>query len=179
METLARFTTPMPEETAPYYRSYIDELGPVDDILETLARQVDESAEFIESIGEERALTRYAEGKWSIKEIVGHVIDAERVFVYRALRFARGDRTPLPGFEEDDYVAATNFDAVALDELVAHMMAVRHGSLLFFETLTPEEIARTGTASGAPFSVRAIPFILAGHEKHHMRMIRERYLKSP
>lgn len=166
---------PRVEEVAPHYRNYV-ELAPEGDVLAGLERGLGETRALLARFGEARGGHRYAPGKWSVKEIVGHVIDAERVFAYRALRMARGDQTPLPGFEQDDFVAAAHSDRRTLDDLVAELEHLRAANLRFFRSLEPADWERTGTASDAPFVVCAFPWILAGHEAHHRRVLVERYL---
>ena len=168
-------SAPEPTEYQPYYARYIS-LVPAADLAETLDAQLAESLPILGAIGEQKSLHRYAQGKWSIKEVLGHVIDAERIFTYRALRFARNDQTPLPGIEQDPYVAAANFDARRWDDLVAEFEHVRRSSILFFRGLTPEEMVRSGTASQNAITVRALGYIVAGHELHHMAILRDRYL---
>lgn len=166
---------PAPDECAPYYRLYVDQV-PEADVIAILNDQIAARAHILAHLSDEKARFRYAPNKWSIKEIIGHLADAERIFAYRALRIARADTTPLPGFEQDDYIAAANFDRRALPELLAELDTVRHASLSLFRSMTDEELMRQGTASDKPFVVRAIPFIIAGHEIHHTRVLRERYL---
>lgn len=172
MATIAR---PAPTEYAPYYGTYIGEV-PDGDVLDLLARQLDETAALLAVISPARWTHRYAPGKWSVAEVVGHVIDVERVFGYRALRFARGDATPLPGFEQDDWVPLSGYDRRPLPDVAAELRAVRLATLAMFRGLEDEAIDRRGTASGVEFTVRAIPWILAGHEGHHVAVLRERYL---
>lgn len=174
MSHLAR---PERSEYAEYYGRYIDRV-PDGPILDTLARQLEESLRLLAGVSEDRALFRYAPGKWSVKEVVGHVIDMERVFTCRALHFARGERQHLPGVEQDDYVAAARFDARPLPELVTEFETLRRSNLAFFAGLDERACMRRGTASGCEFTVRAFPWILAGHERHHMSILRERYLTS-
>ena len=119
---------------------------------------------------------RYAEGKWTIKDIILHLIDAERIFAYRALRIARNDKTALPGFEENDYVVAANANNRGYESLLAEYETVRNVSISLFETFTSEELLRLGTASNNSVSVRAIGYIMLGHELHHKNVILERYL---
>jgi hypothetical protein len=119
---------------------------------------------------------RYAEGKWSIREVVGHVIDAERVFGYRALCIARGETASLPSFDENEYVANASFDHCTLEELLEEFVQVREGHLAFFRHLSKEAWTRSGVANASPVSVRALAFILAGHPRHHLAVLRERYL---
>lgn len=168
---------PDSREYAPYYARYVD-LVPDGDVLDILERQLDEILELLSGITPERAGYRYAVGKWSIKEVIGHVMDVERVFVYRALRFARNDTTPLPGFEQDDYVAVGNYDLRPLADIGGEYRTVRAASIAFFQSLDPETAMRRGVASGVEFSVRTIPYILAGHERHHLNILRERYLEE-
>lgn len=167
---------PKSSEYLPYYGKYVS-LVPGDHLTEALAKQLDQTLATLRSISEEKSLHRYESGKWSIKEVVGHIIDSERIFTYRALRFARNDQTPLPGFEQDPYIAAANFDAHRWEDLIAEFDHVRRSTVLFFDGLTPEESTRSGTASGGAVTVRALGYIVAGHELHHMRIVRERYLK--
>ena len=166
---------PSSGEYAPYYEKYVS-LVPVGDVVETLERQVAETLALLRELTEEQGASRYAPGKWSVKEVIGHLIDAERVFAYRALRFARGDRTPLPGFEQDDYVTAGNFDARPLADLADEFEHVRRSTVALLRPLGEVEWGRSGTASDKEVSVRAIAYIIAGHELHHMRILRERYL---
>ena len=154
---------PAPGEYAPIFGRYVERV-PEGDVLETLRRQVGETAALLEGLSEHEAGFRYAEGKWSIKQVVGHVADTERIMVYRALCFARGERVALPGFEEDDYVRNAKFDTRPLADLVAELRAVLAGTIPFFAGLDAEEAARAGTANNRPYSVRALAYIVAGHE---------------
>lgn len=166
---------PQPGDHDPYYDRYVS-LVPEGDVLALLRDQLEETRSLLVGLTDEQAAHRYAPGKWSVKEVAGHVTDTERVFAYRALRAARGDATPLPGFEQDDFVAHGGFDGRSLGSLFEELAAVRSASLALFQSFDAEALARRGTASGAGFAVRAIPFILAGHERHHLRILRERYL---
>ena len=130
------------------------------------------------SIPESQAGFRYAADKWSIKELVGHLIDTERIFSYRALRFARNDKTPLPGYEQDDYIRHASFDDCSLSELAAELESVRQSTLFLFKHLDEEAWMRRGVASESEVSVRALAYIIAGHELHHRRVLRDRYLQS-
>lgn len=165
---------PAAEEFAPFYAGYVAE-APEGDILATLERQGRETAALLRGVDEARALTRYAPGKWSIKEVIGHLADAERIFAYRALRIGRADQTPLASFEEDAYVAAAGFDARPLAELVAELEAVRAATVALFRGFDAAAWERRGTASGKTISVRALAWIVAGHERHHVRVLGERY----
>lgn len=166
---------PTPVEYPPFYARYIDPL-PDAPILDLLGAQVPETEALLESIGEMGALYRYAQGKWSVKEVVGHVVDVERIFCMRALRFARGDATPLPGFEQNAYVAAADFDRQPLSALVEALRVTRQAALCFFRNLSDEALMRRGTAAGGEFCVRAIAWIIAGHQAHHVHVLEERYL---
>lgn len=166
---------PRPEEIGAWYHGYL-ELAPADDVLAGLERGLEETRALLSSFGEARGTQRYAPGKWSVKEVVGHIIDAERVFAYRALRIARGDATPIEGFEQDDYVAASGADGRKLADLVDELAHLRAANLIFFRSLTPAAWERRGTASNNPFVACAFPYLLAGHEAHHRRVLAERYL---
>jgi DinB family protein len=171
-------TIPRPDasEYAPHYETYVSKV-PNGNLLEILEDQRRETQGLLAEIPEGRAIYRYAPGKWSIKEVVGHVTDAERVFSYRALRFARADETPLPGFDEKAYAPAGRFDARALLDLAVELDAVRRATIALFTGLEPAALARRGTANAKEISVRALAYIIAGHERHHLEVLRERYLK--
>lgn len=166
---------PTKGEYRDYYDSYISKV-PDGDILDILAGNGEETSRFFKTITEEQAALRYAPGKWSIREVLGHVTDIERVFQYRALIFARGDRTPQASIEQDDLVAGGNFDDRSLKDIVDEFQVVRLAGLALFRSFDGEIWMRRGTASGFDFTVRAIPYILAGHEIHHVSVIKERYL---
>ena len=168
-------TQPDANEYAPYYGKYIS-LVPAGDVVATLSRQLDETLSLLRGLSEEQADSRYAPGKWSIKEVVGHVLDAERIFGHRAFRFARNDQQPLPGFEQDGYVLAANFSHRRLNELAAEFEHLRRANLYLLGSLDEEAWLRRGVASDNEVSVRALAYIMAGHEAHHMRIVRERYL---
>jgi hypothetical protein len=167
-------TRPAEGEYNPYYGRYISQV-PGDDALDALDAQIGETLALLAPLDEARALHRYAPGKWSVKETIGHVADAERVFAYRALRFARADATPLPGFDENVYVPAGRFDARPIDALRDELARVRAATLALFRSFDPAALARRGEASGNPVSVRALAWIIAGHERHHAALLRERY----
>ena len=165
---------PEPDEYAPYFGRYIAEAGETDP-LTTMRGQLETTAAAFAAVGEARAGYRYAPEKWSIRQILGHLADSERIFSYRALRMARADTTPLPGFDENDFVAAAEFDSRPLASLLEEWRAVRRATLTLFENLSEEATLRRGTASGGPMSVRALAWIIAGHERHHLAVLRERY----
>jgi DinB superfamily len=166
-------TPPEPAEYQSYYGRYIS-LVPGPDLVQTLDLQIAHTLPVLRAITEEKSLYRYAPGKWSIKEVLGHLIDAERIFTYRALRFARKDPTPLPGFDQDPYVEAAHFDSRAWNDLVAEFEHVRRSTILFFRALTPDDLLRSGTASGNAVTVRALGYITAGHELHQIAILRDR-----
>lgn len=168
---------PTADEYSPYYGGYVS-LVPEGDILYTLERRRDALLELLRGIPETKASSRYAPGKWSVKEVVGHVIDTERIFAYRALRFARGDRTPLPGFEQEGYVSNASFDTRTLSDLADEFDLVRRANLHLFRNLDAEAWSRSGEASGARVTVRALAYIIAGHELHHTNILATRYLSA-
>jgi hypothetical protein len=165
---------PAADEYANFYAGYIAALPP-GDVLEILESQKDQLRQLPAAVGPDRETFRYGPGKWSVREVAGHLLDAERVFSYRALRFSRGDETPLPGFDESFYVAHARFDTRPLPSLIEELILLRSANVLFFRELTPEELARFGVANTHPVSVRALAFILAGHMEHHFKGLRERY----
>ncbi|MBA4155468.1 DinB family protein [Flavobacterium sp.] len=163
-------------EYATFYKPYIEALGEVV-LMNELEQSLSFFINFLKTIPIEKQEFRYAEGKWTIKDIVQHLIDAERIFVYRALRIARKDKTPLPGFEENEYVETAFANNRAMNDLMDEFTTVRKATISLFKTFTEEQLLRMGTASEKPVSVRAIGFITLGHQKHHEKIIKERYLK--
>jgi len=145
-------------------------------LLDGLKEGLPQLLNFIRNVPAEKLEYRYAEGKWTIKDIVLHMIDTERIFAYRALRISRGDKTPLPGFEENDYVPFAFANSRTLESLLAEYENARKATISFFESLNEEQLLFMGTASNTPISVRAIGFIITGHQNHHLRVISERYL---
>ena len=168
---------PQPGEYNAYYEKYIS-LVPEGDIVETLRTQIGETRAMLATIPEERGGFRYAQGKWSIKEMLGHMIDTERIFAYRALRIARGDTTPLAGFEQDYYVRTAGSEAFSLSSFIEEFAAVRYATVLLFEHMAPEACTRQGTASNSPVTVRALAWMIAGHELHHRALLKTRYLEA-
>ena len=165
-------TRPESTEYAPYFERYIS-LVPAGDLLATLA--VQPVAELIEGLSEERADFRYADGKWSVKEVLGHIIDTERIMAYRALRVGRNDATGLPGFEQDPYVEFGGFGARTLEDLVGEFRVVRAATLCLLRGMPAEAWARAGRADGKAVTARALAWLIAGHELYHARIYRERY----
>jgi hypothetical protein len=170
-------TRPSAEEFAPYYATYIGKV-PDGDITAVLESQIAECRALLDGLDDTLALYRYAPGKWTVKQVVGHITDSERVFSYRALRMARADRTPLPGFDENDFVANARFNERALGDLLDEFEAVRRASLFLFRSLSEEEAARRGVANGVDTSVRALIYITAGHSAHHFGILRAKYLAA-
>jgi len=166
---------PDSSEYAAYYARYVQIVGD-GDVRMTLQSQVEETLATLRALTPEQTFKRYAGGKWSIREVVGHIIDAERIFAYRALRFARNDRTPLHGFEQDGYIAPGRFDERPWEDLLEELEVVRRGVLLLLGGFDEAAWLRRGVASGAEITVRALAYVIAGHELHHMKIVRERYL---
>lgn len=164
---------PAPDEYAPYYAGYVAAV-PDGDLLALLAAEETMSA--LSGLSDDRARHRYEAGKWSVKEVVGHVADTERVMAYRALRIGRGDQTPLPGFDQDAFVRGLVWDEIPLPALLDDLHLVRMATLSLLAGFPDDVLGRRGTASGAAVSVRGLCFIIAGHERHHLRILRERYL---
>jgi DinB superfamily len=165
---------PGPGEHHAYYSQYIEDV-PDGDVLQTLADQATAVARCFRRFGEHGALHRYAPGKWSVKEVLGHLNDTERLFVYRALAFARNDTSELPGMDENGWVAGAGFDRIPLSGLLDEFAAIRRATVLLFRGLSPEALVRRGVANGHPVSVRAVPWIIAGHVAHHLSVVEERY----
>ncbi|MDQ4123842.1 MAG: DinB family protein [Acidobacteriota bacterium] len=168
---------PSENEYARYYDGYVS-LVPEGDILTILDEQLNETLSLIRSIPEPAGSFRYAPDKWSIKELIGHIIDTERVFAYRALCIARGDQRPLLGFDEKEYMLYAPFEHCSLEDLSAEFEAVRKSTLFLFKQLDQNAWHRIGTASENKVTVRALAYIIAGHERHHCNILRDRYLQS-
>ncbi|MCB1036626.1 MAG: DinB family protein [Acidobacteria bacterium] len=169
---------PAADEYAPFYETDVGKV-PEGDLLETLRRQSSETLDLLAGLDEEAALHRYEPGKWSVKEVVGHMIDTERIFSYRALSFARKDPNPLPGMDQEPWAAAAGFDRRTLDSLLSEWRHLREANVLLFASFDDETLSRRGTASGWEVTVRALLYIVAGHELHHRRILEERYLLPP
>ncbi len=168
---------PETSEYLPYYGKYVS-LVPEGDILTVLGEQMEDTAGLLSTIPESRANFRYAPDKWSIKDLVGHMIDTERIFAYRALRFARNDKTPLPGYEQDDYVSNASFESCTLAGLASELRSVRQSTLFLFKHLDENAWMRRGLANDSETSVRALAHIIAGHELHHREILSSRYLSA-
>ncbi len=166
---------PNPGDYASYYESYI-KLIEGDDILKILNDQSKKTQDILNSFSEHRGNYRYSDGKWTVKEVVGHLLDTERVFAYRALCIARGEKKTLPGFDQDDYVSEGNFNRRELFDLNYEFRLLRESNLLLFRSFTTEMLKLKGFANESSVTVLAILFIIAGHEKHHMNVLREKYM---
>ena len=173
--TIWRATRPGSDEFAGFYAGYVSRV-PEGDIVVSMAAQIPLTTRFLRSVPESAGDHRYAPGKWSIREVIGHMSDAERVFAYRALRFSRDDRTPLPGFDENHFVENAPFGKRSLDDLVSELEHLRHSTVHMFASMDEEAISRRGIANGLEISVRALAFIVLGHELHHLEILRNRYL---
>ena len=167
---------PQPNECAEYYNGYIRE-APEGDIIEILKRQLEETKNLLATVSEKQADYRYAPGKWSIKEVLAHLLDAERVFGFRAFWFARNNSSSLPSMEQDDFIKFGKFDRRSLKDLLAEFEFVRQSHIILFRSCDEEVLNRRGVASGCEFTVRTFPFIIAGHERHHLEVLREKYLQ--
>jgi hypothetical protein len=170
----SRIPRPAPSEHVPAYAEYVASVRG-DDAWPALASQLDDVERALGTLPEERALHRYAPGKWSVKQVVGHVADNERVYAYRALCFARGDPSPLPNFDENVCAENGGFDARPLRSILEELRTVRAATLSLYGGIDGEALARVGIARGNPVSVRALAWIAVGHVNHHLRVLRERY----
>lgn len=169
---------PEATEYPEYFGRYITQV-PQGKIMTTLEQGLDATLALLDGLSPAQADFRYAPGKWSLKEVLGHVVDTERILAYRALRFARNDKTPLPSFEQDDYMPYASFAARELSDLTREFGHVRQATLDLFRHLDAEAWERRGTASGGEFTVRAMAYIIAGHEIHHRTILKTRYLGMP
>jgi uncharacterized damage-inducible protein DinB len=166
---------PQRDEYGEFYNGYVRRVPEGSDIMVVLSGQPDELAQLLHGVSDEGANVRPAPGEWSIKEVMGHVCDVERVFSYRALRIGRGDTAALPGFEQDDYVRATDFNRRTLADLIEEFRLQRRANVICFRAFTEEESLRRGTASNTPLSARAGLYIMAGHVMHHIESLRTDY----
>jgi len=173
----AAVTRPQSDEYAPYYETYVS-LIPGDDIVGVLEAQRVQMAQLLTARSEREGNFRYAPDKWSVKEVIGHICDAERIFAYRLLRIARGDQTPLTSFEQNDYIVPGAFNERTLGDMAAEFAAVRAATMALVESLTAEAWVRRGTASEKTVSARALAYIIAGHELHHRKILDEKYFPA-
>lgn len=163
-------------EYAPYFLTYISQVSDEYTLIEELEISVHRLIKFVQNIPMDKFDYRYAEGKWTIKDILQHIIDTERIFAYRALRIARNDKTEMPGFDENEYAIEANGSSRSIQSLLTELAVVRQGTLSLFKSLSNQEFVRIGTASNNPVSVRALGFMVIGHQNHHQRIFEERYL---
>jgi hypothetical protein len=175
---MSELTRPAPDEFAPYFGRYID-LVPDGDIVETLTHQLGETLALLQEVTPDLERYRYAPGKWSIREVVGHLIDVERVFAFRAIAIARTDGVDLPSMEQDEWASRSNAGSRPLDDLAQEWAAVRRSGLHMFDTLPEGAATRRGKGGGNPFSVRSLAWITAGHELWHRERLTRDYLSGP
>jgi uncharacterized damage-inducible protein DinB len=169
---------PSPDECAPYAPMYVD-LVPADgSILQHLSDNFKTVQQLVATLSEAQLLYRYAPGKWTIKEVLVHIVDDERIYTYRAMCFARGEQTPLPGFEQEDYAANSGANERSIESIMEEYEAVRRSTIALFNSFTDEQLGRWGTANGYKCTVRGLLYHLAGHELHHLRIIKEKYLSG-
>lgn len=174
-QDLQSIPRPGADEFAPYYGTYVDKVVEDGPILEILAGLGHELRTTMAGIDDERGGYRYAEDKWSIKEVLGHLIDAERIFSCRALCFARGEKQPLPGMDQDEFVLGGEFDERPITSLLDEHRTVRESTIALFGGLSGDQLRRRGVASGCEFTCRSVAYIIAGHERHHLGVLRQRY----
>jgi hypothetical protein len=168
---------PQPDEYASFFEKYVS-LIQSDDIVGTLDAQRVQMVQLLGARSEREGNFRYAPGKWTVKEVIGHISDAERIFSYRALRIARGDQTPLSGFEQDDYIVTGGFSDRTMADISAEFLAVRMATLTLVQSFTEEAWGRRGTANNDSVTVRAMAYVIAGHEMHHRRILDDRYFPA-
>jgi hypothetical protein len=171
-----KFTVPTPEEYALFYADYIQRASQRDDIQAALSNQIEEILNTLDPLTDAQALFKPGPEEWSIKEVIGHLNDVERVFSYRLLRISRNDATALPGFEQNDFVRAAGFDHYPLNDLVSEFEFLRRANTLAIRHLRDESLGCRGTASGVTVSARALIYMIVGHVDHHMASLREKYL---
>jgi uncharacterized damage-inducible protein DinB len=169
---------PQPNEYGPLPANYIRLIGDDEDILTALEQQRDITHNLFHPLTEEQAAYRYAEGKWTLKEVLGHMIDTERVFAFRAFCFSREPQN-LPGFDQDIYMQYSTYDTRSVQDIADEFKTLRNANLYFFRSINAEQEVRTGTASGYEISVRAMVYATAGHERHHLNVLKERYNLAP
>ncbi len=168
---------PVETEYASYFEDYVSQVNETD-VMTVLRSEIDDLDVLLNRVPADRETYAYADGKWTIREIIGHLIDGERVFGYRALCIARGETQNLPGFEQDDYMRTSPYNHIELEDLLSELRLVRLSNIAMFRTLDEEAWNRVGTANGNQVTVRALAFIMAGHLRHHMNVLKERYLSA-
>lgn len=173
-----KLTAPTPEEFAPFYADYIQRAHEQVDVLGVLPMQIDALNSMLGKLTDEQACFRFGLEEWSIKEVIGHLNDVERVFSYRLLRVSRNDKTPIPGFEQDDYVREAGFDQCNIKDLLEEFELLRRANILMINNMSEEATKRIGTASSNPVSARALIYMLVGHVDHHIASFQENYLSA-
>ena len=171
-----QISPPSTDEFAPFYADYVQRAAQRQNVYASLAQQIDELHAALDSLSDPQACFKPGPNEWSIKEVIGHLNDVERVFSYRLIRVSRGDATPLPGFEQEDYVRAAGFDGASLSDLVSEFEFVRRANMLAIGHMTEDAINCRGTASGYTVSARALIYMLVGHVDHHMASLQDKYL---
>jgi uncharacterized damage-inducible protein DinB len=164
-------------EYAPYYSTYVN-MVPEGDILDVLTQQMEETSAYLIDLTEQQACFSYGDGKWTIKEVIGHVADTERIMAYRLLSFARGETAELPGYDDNNYVKNAQFNEQSVQQLLQNLIMVRQSTIHLIKSLPSEACLRRGKANGSEVTVRALMYIIAGHELHHRNMIKQCYLGS-
>ena len=167
---------PRADELNIYYQSYLKYIPADADLLSVIKEQAGISQQFLSSIPKEKESYAYAVGKWTVKEVVGHLCDTERILSCRALRFSRNDKTPLPGFDENTYTPNSNYSSRSLKNIADELAAIRQSSISLFSNMSSDMFDRVGTANNSEYTVRSMLFMIAGHERHHLQVIREKYL---
>lgn len=165
---------PQPDEYAPFYETYV-RLVPENDLMDAFHRAMDEIHGVLDAIPADKADYAYAEGKWTVKQLLQHIIDTERVFSYRAVCIARGEKQSLPGFDENEYAAAADVETRSLKDMKEELLSLRHSVYLMFKGFSPEMLKQIGTASGKPISTLALGYISIGHIRHHFTILHDRY----
>jgi len=171
-----QISSPASEEYAPFYADYVQRAAQQSDVYAAFSHQIDELHTALDPLSDPQACFKPGPAEWSIKEVMGHLNDVERVFSYRLLRISRGDATPLPGFEQEDFVRAAGFDRYLLSDLIHEFELLRRANIIAIQHMSEEAIACRGTASGYTISARALIYMLVGHVDHHMASLHEKYL---
>jgi len=165
---------PYKDEYALYYHTYIEKV-PDGDVVKSMKKQIVEVKRLFKNVTKKQSVFRYSPGKWSVKEVLGHILEAERIFAYRALRFARNDKKDLHGFDENEYIHQSNYNETKLADLVEEFCSLRTSNMLMFKNFSDEMCLRFGTINGNKLTVRALAYIMTGHVRHHLKILKERY----
>jgi hypothetical protein len=173
---MTQLTVPTSEEYSPFYADYVQRAAQRENLYAAFSHQIDELHAALDPLSDAQACFKPAPAEWSIKEVIGHVNDVERVFAYRLLRISRNDPTPLPGFEQEDFVRAAGFDRYSLSDLVSEFELLRRANIIAIQHMTDEAVEHRGSASGYTVSARALIYMIVGHVDHHMASLQEKYL---